>query len=219
MKPTRRATFGEALWRFRQFCFNYSPSCRETKVSSCVFETLTDTLLRHGKEYKVYFTASIFKFSTAQAVSPATLGLSHRQEFPCQSKASQYHRIVRAALKTFKSTIYAPTAVPLRSQRRAVQQTILLSLLKMCIAKLSKHAGCGHWSCSIEKPCKEGRDFSNCPSFVKGIARNAAKYPQELAKEKTCPKCDKKDDYDGKKIRMVKGTVHATKFGFGPSVS
>ena len=89
----------------------------------------------------------------------------------------------------------------------------------MCITKLSKHAGCGHWSCSIEKPCKEGRDFSNCPSFTKGIARNVAKYPQELAKEKTCPKCDKKDDYDGKKIRMVKGTVHAMKFGFGPSVS
>ena len=52
-----------------------------------------------------------------------------------------------------------------------------------------------------------------------GIARNPAKYPQELAKEKTCPKCDKKDDYDGKKIRMIKKTVHATKFGFGPSVS
>ena len=51
------------------------------------------------------------------------------------------------------------------------------------------------------------------------MARNAAKYPQEMAKEKTCPKCDKKDDYDGKKIRMVKGSVNATKFGCGPSVS
>ncbi|KAF6228155.1 hypothetical protein HO133_007885 [Letharia lupina] len=50
-------------------------------------------------------------------------------------------------------------------------------------------------------------------------ARNAAKYAQELAKEKTCPKCDKNDDYDGKKIRMVKATVHATKFGFGPNKS
>lgn len=51
------------------------------------------------------------------------------------------------------------------------------------------------------------------------MARNPAKYSKEMAKEKTCPKCDKKDDYDGKKIRMIKKTVHATKFGFGPSRS
>ena len=95
----------------------------------------------------------------------------------------------------------------------------LPSLSNMCITKLSRHPGCGHWSCEIIEPCKEGRDFSNCPSFTTGKARNPAKYPQESAKEKTCPKCDKKDDYDGKKIRMVKGTAQATKFGLGPSVS
>lgn len=93
------------------------------------------------------------------------------------------------------------------------------SLLEMCITKLSKHPKCGHWSCEIKEPCKEGRDFSNCSSFTNGKARNAAKYPQELAKEKTCPKCNKNNEYDGKKIRMVKGSVHATKIGFGPSVS
>ncbi len=89
----------------------------------------------------------------------------------------------------------------------------------MCITKFSKHTECGHWSCEIIQPCKEGRNFSNCPSFTKGTARNPAKYPQEQAKEKTCPKCDKNDDYDGKKIRMVKGSIHATKLGFGPNVS
>ena len=89
----------------------------------------------------------------------------------------------------------------------------------MCITKLSRHPACGHWSCEIIEPCKEGRNFSNCPSFTTGKARKPAKYPQESAKENTCPKCDQKDDYDGKNIRMVKGTVHATKFGLGPSVS
>ena len=89
----------------------------------------------------------------------------------------------------------------------------------MCITKLLKHPECGHWSCEIKEPCKEGRDFSNCPSFKNGIARNPAIYPQETAKEKTCPKCDKKDDYDGKKTRMIKKTVHATKIGYGPNVS
>ncbi|CAF9916740.1 hypothetical protein IMSHALPRED_003281 [Imshaugia aleurites] len=91
----------------------------------------------------------------------------------------------------------------------------------MCTTKLSKHPKCGHWSCEIKDPCKEGRDFSNCRSFTNGVARkwNSAKYPQEMAKEKTCPKCDKEDDYDGKKIRMVKKSVHATKVGCGPSRS
>ncbi len=108
---------------------------------------------------------------------------------------------------------------PLYTQRLALPQILLPPLSKMCITKLSKHSACGHWSCEIKTPCKEGRNFSNCPSFTEGKARNAAKHPQELAKEKTCPKCDKKDDYDGKKIRMVKGSVNATKFGCGPSVS
>ena len=89
----------------------------------------------------------------------------------------------------------------------------------MCITKLLKHPNCGHWSCEITKSCKEGRNFSNCPSFTTGAARRPAQYQEKIAKEKTCPKCDKKDDYDGKKIRMIKKSVHATKFGLGPNVS
>lgn len=126
---------------------------------------------------------------------------------------------VRATPKTSDTAIYAPTAVLFRSQPRASRPTALHFLSKMCVTKLSKHPGCGHWSCAIEAPCKEGRDFSNCPSFTTGAARKPAKYQRELAKEGTCPKCDQKDNYDGKKIRMVKGTAHATKLGCGPSVS
>lgn len=89
----------------------------------------------------------------------------------------------------------------------------------MCVTKFSKHPKCGHWSCEIKEPCQEGRDFFNCPSFNNGRARNPAKHSQETAKENTCPKCDKNNEYDGKKIRMIGKTVHATKIGFGPSVS
>lgn len=171
------------------------------------------------EKLNLYFTDSTFQPLRAHTISPATCELAFRREYPNLSKASQHHQSVRPAPKTIKTTLYAPTPVPLRYQPCAIRQTDLPSISTMCITKLSKHSDCGHWSCEIKEPCKEGRDFSNCSSFTNGVARNAAKYAQELAKEKTCPKCDKNDDYDGKKIRMVKATVHATKFGFGPNVS
>ena len=88
----------------------------------------------------------------------------------------------------------------------------------MCITKFEKHE-CGHLSTQIIAPCKNDRNFTNCPSFYNGKARNPSKYPQVKTDKKDCPKCDKKDDYDRNLIRMVTGVKGATRFGFGPSKS
>ena len=38
-----------------------------------------------------------------------------------------------------------------------------------------------------------------------------------MADEKQCPKCDKGDDYDGEKIRMIKQFQYGGRFGLGPN--
>lgn len=40
-----------------------------------------------------------------------------------------------------------------------------------------------------------------------------------MAGADSCPKCDKDDDYDGNKIRMVKNVSQGFRFGLGPSKS
>jgi len=85
----------------------------------------------------------------------------------------------------------------------------------MCRTKSWKSFPCKHQWVSLEKPCAEGKNFSNCKSFENRHARN----PRTIyrAPAGSCPKCDKKDDYDGNKIRMVKAIKRGTKLGTGPS--
>ena len=68
-------------------------------------------------------------------------------------------------------------------------------------------------------PCAEGRNFSNCPSFANGKARRPESLKRSHAPEKSCPKCDKKDNYDGNTTRMVKDVRQGIKVGTGPSRS
>lgn len=85
----------------------------------------------------------------------------------------------------------------------------------MCWTKSWKSFPCKHQWVSLEKPCAEGKNFSNCKSFENRHARS----PRMIyrAPAGSCPKCDKKDDYDGNKIRMVKAIKRGTKLGTGPS--
>ena len=89
----------------------------------------------------------------------------------------------------------------------------------MCTAKVLRSTTCEHRWAEIIKPCAEDRNFGNCPSFEDGKARSRTNNPWYKAAENTCPKCDKKDDYDGDKIRMVKGVQQGYRVGTGPSKS
>ena len=87
----------------------------------------------------------------------------------------------------------------------------------MCTTKFYKGPKCGHWWSELVTPCAEGRNFGNCPSFENGKARRLGSAPQAMAPEKSCPKCDKKNDYDGKKLRMISGVRKGIRVGMGPS--
>lgn len=89
----------------------------------------------------------------------------------------------------------------------------------MCTAKMLKSPTCEHWWAEILKPCAEDRHFGNCPSFQNGKVRNLKNNPWSKAEGKACPKCDKKDDYDGDKIRMVKTIQRGYRMGVGPNKS
>lgn len=89
----------------------------------------------------------------------------------------------------------------------------------MCTTKFWRGPKCCHTWAEIVKPCAEKKNFSNCPSFTNGKARKAEGLKTSLAPAKSCPKCDKKDKYDGDKIRMVKGgeMQYGCRLGLGPS--
>ncbi len=89
----------------------------------------------------------------------------------------------------------------------------------MCTAKIFKSPTCNHWWSEILKPCGEGKNFNTCASFENGIARLPRDHPRYKAEKNTCPKCDKKDDYDGGKIRIVKDVRYGYKVGTGASKS
>lgn len=89
----------------------------------------------------------------------------------------------------------------------------------MCTAKLLKSPTCEHWWAEILKPCADDRNFGNCPSFQDGKARNLKTNPWTKAEKDTCPKCDKKGDYDSNATRMVKGIQYGYRWGTGPNKS
>lgn len=84
----------------------------------------------------------------------------------------------------------------------------------MCQTQSWRGYPCLHQWVTLETPCAEGKHFSNCKSFEDRHARS----PRAIhrAPAGACPRCDKKDDYDGDKIRMVKVVKRGTKFGTGP---
>lgn len=87
----------------------------------------------------------------------------------------------------------------------------------MCTSQFWKSSSCGHLWVELKNPCGEGKNISNCRSFQDGRARNPLGLKCKWANEDSCPKCDKKDDYDGNKIRMVSSITPGLKCGIGPS--
>ena len=66
---------------------------------------------------------------------------------------------------------------------------------------------CPHEWATLEKPCKEGRGFKNCPAFTKQRYRPFRKLKVFRAEPKSCPVCDEDDNVDGKKAS--KNNLHS----------
>ena len=67
----------------------------------------------------------------------------------------------------------------------------------------------------ITQVCGDGKGFNNCDSF-KGQTRWVKDLPLSRAPPASCPHCDKGDDYDGNKYRMVKGINTGLGYGATP---
>ena len=90
---------------------------------------------------------------------------------------------------------------------------------RMCTAQFWKSPSCHHVWVELKTPCGEGKNISNCRSFEDGRARHPAGLKCKWAEHDSCPKCDKENDYDGSKIRMVSSITPGLKWGMGPSRS
>lgn len=87
----------------------------------------------------------------------------------------------------------------------------------MCGVQIWKSQTCQcHWI-SLTTPCGEGKNLSTCQTFENGKARPAAAMRALVAPPKSCPRCDNKDAYDGKHIRMIKSVKYGLRAGDGPS--
>jgi hypothetical protein len=86
----------------------------------------------------------------------------------------------------------------------------------MCIATVFKSATCLHKWLTITLPCGPGMGFDHCarhtftgPTSICGGPRYI------LAPAYSCPTCNKKDQYDGNKTRMVLRDQTPIGIGYG----
>ena len=90
----------------------------------------------------------------------------------------------------------------------------------MCKTQTWESRACGHKWTVLTKPCGEGKNISNCPTFEDLKVRPSVERRAATAASKSCPHCDKKDDYDGSQIRMIENPpTYGIKFGRGASRS
>ena len=109
-------------------------------------------------------------------------------------------------------------STPIISPRYHLHPPSLPFTSGMCKARLWQSLACRHIWAAITKPCSDGKGFENCDSF-KGQTRWMKDLPLSRAPPAVCPKCDKKDDYDGNKFRMVKGIASGMGIGYGAAPS
>ncbi len=86
----------------------------------------------------------------------------------------------------------------------------------MCSVQYWRSPNCSHRWMTIKKPCAEGRNFSNCPSFEDRKARLASTRGR-WAPRGSCPKHDKKGDYDTDTMRVISKVTYGVRLGDGPS--
>ncbi len=91
-----------------------------------------------------------------------------------------------------------------------------LPTIEMCSVQFWKSRRCRHRWVTIKKPCTDGRNFSNCPSFQDGRARTP-RSPGRWAPPGCCPVHDKKGDYDFDTIRVIDTVTRGVRLGAGPS--
>ena len=106
-------------------------------------------------------------------------------------------------LNTSLNTNYIPTIHPQRPS----------ALSKMCQTAFHTSPTCPHSWATLEVPCHKDHNFNTCPTFNNGILRPGNQLRSTLAEPKTCPVCDKGNDYDGEKLRVVKGVVDGYRWG------
>lgn len=89
----------------------------------------------------------------------------------------------------------------------------------MCKVQIWKSPACDHLWITLAIPCEEGRNIDNCPTFYDLKVRPQEEAFAAWAAPESCPRCGKKDDYDGSQIRLIRKAEAGMKFGDGPSRS
>ena len=67
----------------------------------------------------------------------------------------------------------------------------------MCQTKFWSSPTCQHDWVTLGSACAEGRNFNTCPRFHNGRFRNARELRAMAAEPKSCPACDKGNNYVG----------------------
>jgi hypothetical protein len=92
----------------------------------------------------------------------------------------------------------------------------------MCTATLYRNHDCGHRYLALDTPCAPGMNLLTCPMFQPGATTRTSRFPPFLdrqAPRHSCPRCDKKGNYDFEFLRAVQARRYGKRIGMGPARS
>lgn len=84
----------------------------------------------------------------------------------------------------------------------------------MCIAKMTMCRTCKRRWFRLTKPCAEGKNMSNCPSFEDGKARSDRDLITTMVDAENCPICTP-EKYDADNLRLVMSMSSGVRYGLG----
>ncbi|KAL8940852.1 MAG: hypothetical protein Q9216_002604 [Gyalolechia sp. 2 TL-2023] len=82
-------------------------------------------------------------------------------------------------------------------------------------AKMTMCRKCKRRWFRLTKPCAEGMNMSNCPSFQNGKARSDRDLVTTMVDAGVCPVCTP-EKYDADNLRLVKSMSSGVQYGLGP---
>ena len=134
-----------------------------------------------------------------------------------------YHSLRSSARSQISNTDNICVPLPRANSHRPLKthpsttRPVLPGNTTMCTVHFWKSHTCRHRWMTIQTPCAEGRNFSNCPSFKDGKARRRT--PFLWAPAGSCPQHDENCNYNFDTVRILGKGTRGVRIGRGPSLT
>jgi len=135
---------------------------------------------------------------------------------PQRLSITSYLTSLSTSYQTTTQTRSRPLFTTLNAEPPPYHPTNSKQTRTMCKTKFLKGPACTHSWAEIVIPCAKDRGFTTCPSFTDNRVHDGRKLIATMASAESCPMCDKKNKYDGNKIRIIARIDSGFRWGTGP---